>query len=322
MGHAFLYGNGGDGKKLPVLNESYPENITVTAGDNATFMVLFDEEGKPADYTYTWYVNGSVVEDAKSQNYIRDTSDDKGVLTAYCEVTNKAGTVTSRTASLIVNKAPTLNGSYPADVSVDVTNSATFTVEVTDNGYPGSEITYQWYVNDSPVDGETRPSYTIPSAAKGITNVYCKVSNGVLSTNSRTARLTANKLWLFNNGDTCNAITGGWVATGGGSIDSVISTKWSNSYGGHAYTQKKIDISKFSTLCFNVSVSWGSATDHNCFAGAGDNQNSGTINNMSSYVQLTSTGTKACNISSLTGNYYVSIRAYLHVTEVAQVWLE
>lgn len=124
MGHAFLYGNGGDGKKLPVLNESYPENITVTAGDNATFMVLFDEEGKPADYTYTWYVNGSVVEDAKYQNYIRDTSDDKGVLTVYCEVTNKAGTVTSRTASLILLHNLTVNTNPGATVEATTSSDA------------------------------------------------------------------------------------------------------------------------------------------------------------------------------------------------------
>lgn len=317
--------NSGEGKKVPILNSSYPKNVTVTAGDNATFMVLFDEEGKPAGYTYTWYVNGSVVADAKSQNYIRDTSDDKGALTIYCEVTNKAGTVTSRTASLLVNKAPTLNDSYPVDISVDVTNSATFTVEVTDNGYPGSEITYQWYVNDSPVDGETRSSYTIPSAAKGTTNVYCKVSNGVLSTNSRVARLTANKLWLFNNGDTCDAITGGWGISGSkSSIGSLIQLSYggTNDYGGSAYTKNLIDISEFSTLRFNVPTSWGSLTDHACAGGVALNQNSGTIINMSAFVGLSDSGTKSCSISSLTGNYYVSIRSYLHVTDIAQVWLE
>lgn len=117
MGHAFLHGNGGEGKKLPVLNSSYPQNATVTAGDSVTFAVLIAEDGKPAAYTYQWYVNGSAVSGAKSQNYTRNTSNDSGVLTVYCEVTNKAGTVTSRTASMQIYHRLTVNSNANASIT-------------------------------------------------------------------------------------------------------------------------------------------------------------------------------------------------------------
>lgn len=113
--------NAGEGKKLPVLNSSYPKNVTVTAGNSVTFAVLIAEDGKPAAYTYQWYVNGGVVSGAKSQNYVRDTTNDKGVLTVYCEVTNKAGTVTSRTASVVVQHRLTVNSN--AGAAITATNS-------------------------------------------------------------------------------------------------------------------------------------------------------------------------------------------------------
>lgn len=117
MGHAFLYSNGGKGKKVPVLNSSYPQNATVTAGDTVTFSVLIAEDGKPAAYTYQWYVNGGLVSGEPSQNYTRNTSNDSGVYTVYCEVTNKAGTVTSRTASLVVRHRLTVNSNANATIT-------------------------------------------------------------------------------------------------------------------------------------------------------------------------------------------------------------
>lgn len=190
MGQAFLHGNSGDGRKLPVLNESYPENITVTAGGYATFTVLLEEEGKPADYTYTWYVNGSVVEGAKSQNYIRDTSEDKGVLTVYCEVTNKAGTVTSRVASLTIQHNLTVCSNAGATVTATKDEetvsgtcdaSGSVTLALTDG---------TWRI--SATDGE-----------------YTKFSEVSMDGEDETVDLTLI-LYLYNRGDMCGEASGGW----------------------------------------------------------------------------------------------------------------
>ena len=86
-------------KKLPVLDATYPQNVSATAaGTSTTLSVVISEDGRPSDYTYQWYYDGSAVSGATSSSYTRTVA--FGSHTAYCVVTNKAGSVTSRTATL------------------------------------------------------------------------------------------------------------------------------------------------------------------------------------------------------------------------------
>ena len=88
----------------PKLNSSYPANVTGAEIDgSATFKVEIEEAGNPAEYTYQWYVNDSAVSGATGASYTR-SSHVKGTYTIYCKVTNAAGTVQSRTATLTVTK--------------------------------------------------------------------------------------------------------------------------------------------------------------------------------------------------------------------------
>ncbi|MBE6969283.1 MAG: hypothetical protein E7442_04065 [Ruminococcaceae bacterium] len=88
----------------PVLNSSYPANITgAEVGSSATFKVTIATAGVPDSYTYQWYVNGSAVSGATNASYTRSNLA-KGSYTVYCKVTNAAGTVQSRTATLTVTK--------------------------------------------------------------------------------------------------------------------------------------------------------------------------------------------------------------------------
>ena len=103
MAHGFKHGAGGDSKKVPILNESYPRDVAAdAAGSDVTFSVMIAENGKPADYTYQWYYDDIPVSDADSENYTR--SAEFGTHTVYCVVTNKAGMVTSRTATVTATK--------------------------------------------------------------------------------------------------------------------------------------------------------------------------------------------------------------------------
>lgn len=106
-------------KGLPILDESLPADASVTATNSATFKVSIAKDGKPKEYTYQWYENGKAVSGATSDTYVRSTTkNDGGQYLIYCTVTNKAGTVTSRTATLSVDasaySAPTFtyNGRY------------------------------------------------------------------------------------------------------------------------------------------------------------------------------------------------------------------
>ena len=183
------------------LDSRYPEDATVTAGQNVTFKAVITDEGHPNGHTLQWYVNGAAVPDATGETYTRSTSSDKGVLSVWCEVTNKAGTTTSRRATLTVNKVPVLNASYPANARIIVAQKTDLAVVIAEDGYP-SNYTYQWYVDGVLFPGATSRSFYFNSGGQGAGNktFYCVVSNSAGSVQSRTATVTISREYLFNKG--------------------------------------------------------------------------------------------------------------------------
>lgn len=104
MGECLIVRRGGQAYKLPVLNPAYPQDVTIVASANgsATFGVAISEPGNPAEYTYKWYMGGSVIAGATGASVTISGLTAAQTTTVYCEVTNKAGTVTSRVAALTV----------------------------------------------------------------------------------------------------------------------------------------------------------------------------------------------------------------------------
>ena len=99
MAHGFRHGSGGDLKKVPILDDTYPADVTVDeVGTSVTFEVAIAEAGTPAEYTYQWYYDNNPVSGANSVTYTRNA--DIGSHRVYCIVTNKAGFVTSRVATV------------------------------------------------------------------------------------------------------------------------------------------------------------------------------------------------------------------------------
>ena len=97
----------------PTLNTSLPANVSVTAGTGAiaTFSVGITTAGNPTNYTYQWYLNNSIWS-GQTNSTLSLTADwvntHIGSHTIYCMVTNAAGSVQSRTATLtIANWKPT-----------------------------------------------------------------------------------------------------------------------------------------------------------------------------------------------------------------------
>ena len=199
-------------RKIMQLNPEYPKDVTMKSTDGtAVFKTEIAKHGRPDEYTYQWYVNGAAVAEANHKEYERNISGDKGQYTVWCEVTNKAGTATSRHATLTVKKAPVLNASYPQNANVSVGTAVTFDAKIAEAGYPNS-YTYQWYKNGVAVAGATWSSYSYTPYLEGTETVYCKVTNDAGTVTTRTATLTANRIYLYKNGDTCDAVSGGWVA--------------------------------------------------------------------------------------------------------------
>lgn len=134
MAECFLIRSSGGGEfhTLPVLDVNYPKNVTITASANgsATFQVKIATDGKPAEYKYQWYVDGTAVSGATSTSYTKTGLTAAKTYKIYCTVTNKAGTAQSRPAILTVED-------YKPNTS---TFSYTGTYEIKDEG------NYNWYI--------------------------------------------------------------------------------------------------------------------------------------------------------------------------------
>lgn len=288
--------------KTPALNASYPANATVTAGTSATFSVAISEDGMPATYTYQWYVNGVAVSGATGPSYTRSTTSDKGQYTVYCQVTNAAGTVTSRTATLTVNKTPVLSTGYPADAAIVIGSSVTCKVSVATAGYP-TTYTYQWYKNGDAVSGATSATYTFTPTAVGSNTVYCKVRNSAGTVQSRTATITVTARTL-----SASDFTGGLAHT----------TKFREGETrlyGKSYTDK-IDLSIYKTITFDVSFSSGAYTvwpylyvttntADNGAASAGAISTNAVASVAAYSGELPKAASYSLDISNVTGSYYL-----------------
>lgn len=87
----------------PVLSSSYPANASTAVGDSVTCKVVIATAGNPAEYAYQWYKNDSKISGATKSSY-SFTPTGLGTTTLHCEVTNSAGTVKSRKATITANK--------------------------------------------------------------------------------------------------------------------------------------------------------------------------------------------------------------------------
>ena len=104
MGECLIMRRGGESYELPVLDASYPKDAAVTAspGGSASFSVRITTPGRPAEYTYQWYRNGAAVSGATGAALTLTGLTAAATYSVYCKVTNKAGSVNSRTATLTV----------------------------------------------------------------------------------------------------------------------------------------------------------------------------------------------------------------------------
>lgn len=319
------------------LNSNYPEDATVIAGEDVTFKAVITDEGNPKEHSLQWYVDGTAIEDATGETYTRSTSSDKGVISVWCEVSNKAGTTTSRHATLTVKKVPMLDASFPADASVVVHNSATFAAVAVETGYPDS-YTYQWYVDNVAQSGATGHNFSYTPTSVGTHEVYCAVTNEAGTVNTRTATLTANRLYLYKAGDECRDITGGinyapMVVGSNGSAypeDTVtkhsdnIYLKCSNQYQASIATANKVDVSIFSKLCANLSNYGNSTSNGYKYFGLYNAYNAKTGSVAEAFL---ANGVIELDVSNITGSYYVAIAlnsayGYAAHINVHEIWLE
>ncbi|MBO4545630.1 MAG: immunoglobulin domain-containing protein [Verrucomicrobia bacterium] len=125
---------------------------------------------------------------ATSASYTIDSAKKTDAGNYTVTVSNSAGSVTSSAAKLTVNlKKPTIS-TQPKSQTVTEGNDVTFTVTAN-----GSELSYQWYMDGSPINGATSASYKLTNVRPSYAGNYTvKVSNSAGSVTSSAAKLTVN----------------------------------------------------------------------------------------------------------------------------------
>jgi RHS repeat-associated protein len=107
---------------------------------------------------------------------------------AILVVTNIYGAVTSSVATLSVDISPSII-TQPADVTVDVTSNATFTV--TPSTAFTTPLSYQWLWNGSPIHGGTNSSLTITDVQATNVGYYSVIISNVAGS------ITSSDAWLI-----------------------------------------------------------------------------------------------------------------------------
>jgi hypothetical protein len=168
---------------------SQPANLTVTAGQTATFTVAATGT---APLGYQWQQGTTNISGASSASYtIAATSSANTGSSFQVIVTNAAGAVTSNPATLTVDTPPVITA-QPASQTVTSGQTATFTVVTTGNPAP----TYQWQnaTTGASIAGATSATYTTPATASANSGSKFQVvaTNTAGSQTSSAATLTVN----------------------------------------------------------------------------------------------------------------------------------
>jgi hypothetical protein len=163
-----------------------PSSATKTEGQTATFSVT---ASGTAPLTYQWRKNGVDIGGATSASYTTPATvlADSGA-SFTCVVTNGVGSATSNAAVLTVNPAPPVITTQPSAQTVNVGQTATFSVAATGS----APLSYQWKKNGANIAGATASSYTTPAAtlADDGASYVCVVSNAAGTVTSSTAVLS------------------------------------------------------------------------------------------------------------------------------------
>jgi len=202
---------------------SQPTGKTVAVGQTATFSVAASGS---APLNYQWQKSGTPISGATSSSYTTPatTSTDNGALFAVV-VSNSIGKVTSGSATLTVNSAPSITA-QPVSKTVTAGQTATFAVTATGP----APLFYQWSKSGTPITSATSASYTTPAETTADTGAQFSVvvSNASGSVTSSAATLTVNASTLVLNASS-TSLSFGSIDTGATSTLGVTLTNSGNS---------------------------------------------------------------------------------------------
>jgi hypothetical protein len=188
-------GGWGYGGQPPTIT-GQPANQTVPVGQTATFTVTATGTGT---LTYQWFKNGTAVSGATSASYTTPAaaSTDSGSVYTVT-VTNASGSVTSTPATLTVaaggttvNPNAPLITTQPANQTVTVGQTASFSVTATGT----APLAYQWFNGGVAIAGATSSTYTTPATVMGdsgsLFTVTVTNAEGTVTSTAATLTVTA-----------------------------------------------------------------------------------------------------------------------------------
>ncbi len=180
---------GGTANVAPTI-AAQPQSQTVNAGSSVTLAV--EASGTPAP-TYQWSRNGTALRGATAATLTLTNVQPANAGTYTVTVTNSAGTITSRAASLTVNPAGT--GTAPTisahPLAVTVSPGATAALTVVASGSPAP--LYQWHRDGTPLAGATDATLLLSGVTAASAGAYSVVvTNAAGTVTSNPASLTVS----------------------------------------------------------------------------------------------------------------------------------
>ena len=162
-----------------------PADLTVIQGETAVFEVI---AGGTPPLAHQWNFGGNAIDGATTQTLTLENVQANQAGSYTVDITNAAGSVSSRTALLQVLVPPVII-LQPTDTSVIEGGSAAFTA-----GVSGSQpLTYQWQRNGIDIAGATDSTLALSAVAAADEGTYgVSVSNAGGSIESQAASLTVN----------------------------------------------------------------------------------------------------------------------------------
>lgn len=169
--------------------------------------------------------------------------------------------------------------------------------------------------------------FQIPPAEFDQTTPWTITTTDGTSTASATVLITTNKeydinlsniLYLYNNGDLCDAITGGWGYAAFLNTSNYENGALNTAYKGttcyllasgtskqiSAVTKSKVDVTNYNALKIEISdyIFYGAGYHHVYLLNSRTN-----VASPLSQVQISSTGEFTADVSSVTGSYYIGL---------------
>lgn len=204
---------------------SQPADLTVTAGQTATFTVSATGD---TPLSYQWKKDGNILTDGGNISGATEATltitnaqaSDAGNYTCY--VSNGAGDTTSDAATLTVNTAPPGNtvpnrkSGVPATATASVTVNNAYTLDISTifEDADGDPLNYKVSVNNAAMVGSNKDYSYTPNMA-GITTLVFAANDGKAdSTDTYTVTLTAQEPQVPTYTLAITAGTGGSITTG------------------------------------------------------------------------------------------------------------